>query len=306
MAGQRLASSQSTWRARFYVYLLASIVCVLWGSSFVLTKVALTELGPFGVAFGRWVLATAAFALYLPMRGYLPLMWQALREQWHAFALLGLVGISLFYVLQNFGLRFSTAVNVGLLINLSAVFIALLGVWWLGERMSGHALAGVTISLLGVTLITLQGGEVTFGRQTWLGDMLTILAAFAAAVYSVYGKRLVARYPPAVVTGLVAFFGTVFLFPLSWWEGWRWPLSPAVRQALGVLGIGSSALANLWWWKVLERSEAVRAGVYLLLIPIVSTFLAVALLGEPFTWLTGVGASLVLSGVALTQRTPPG
>ncbi len=291
---------------RLRVYGLAMLVCTLWGTSFVLTKIALAELGPFAVAFGRWTLATTVFALYLPLMGYMSTVCRALRHHWSAFALLGMVGISLFYALQNMGLRFSTAVNVGLVINLTSVFIAILGVWWLRERLQGYAVAGVVISFLGVSLVTLQGGRVTFGNQSWLGDGLTVLAALCAAVYSVYGKRVVAQYPPAVVTGLAALFGTAFLLPLVIWEGWVWPVSPSVQGALVILGLGSGALANLWWWKVLEQSDAARAGTYLFLIPIISTALAVAFLEEPFTWVTALGAFLVVGGVALTQYNPAG
>ncbi len=286
---------------RLHVYGLAMLVCTLWGTSFVLTKIALAELGPFAIAFGRWALATTVFALYLPLTGYMSTVRQALRHHWGAFAWLGLVGISLFYALQNMGLRFSTAVNVGLVINLTSVFIAILGVWWLRERLQGYAVAGVVISFLGVSLVTLQGGRVTFGHQSWLGDGLTVLAALCAAVYSVYGKQVVAQYPPAVVTGLTALFGTAFLLPLVVWEGWVWPVSPSVQGALVILG-----LANLWWWKVLEQSDAARAGTYLFLIPIISTALAVLFLEEPFTWVTALGACLVVGGVALTQYNPAG
>ncbi|NOZ27157.1 MAG: DMT family transporter [Chloroflexi bacterium] len=301
MAGRPMIARVMSW-PRFRVYALALLVCTLWGASFVLTKVALEELGPFAVAFGRWSLAVLVFALYLPLMGYTSEVRRALHERWRAFAWLGLVGICLFYVLQNFGLRFSTAVNVGLVINVTSIFIAILGVWWLGERLERHAVLGIVVSFVGVSLVSLQGGRLALGGRSWLGDGLTVLAALCAAVYSVYGKRVVAQYSPAVVTGLAALFGAVFLLPLAMWEGWTWPISVRAQGALWVLGFGSSALANLWWWKVLEQSDASRAGTYLFLIPIISTFLAVVFLGEPFTWMTALGAALVLGGVMLTQH----
>ncbi len=294
----------AAWR-HLRVYLLAVTVCVLWGSSFVLTKVALAELGPFAIAFDRWLLAAAVFALYLPIMGYLPDVRRGLSRDAGAFALLGVVGISLFYVLQNLGLRFSTAVNVGWIINLTSVFIAILGVWWLGERLEWYAIAGVAISFLGVSLVSLQGGP-TFGNRSWLGDGLTALAALCAAVYSVYGKRVVSHYPPAVVTGLAAWFGTLFLLPLAVWEGRVWPAAPSVQGAVMLLGFGNGALANLWWWKVLAQNDAARPGTYLFLIPIISTLLGVVFLEEPFTWKSALGAGMVLTGVVLTQRTITG
>lgn len=298
--------SPSTLGARLRVWALAMAVCVLWGSSFALTKVALSELGPMAIACGRWALAAIAFALYLPLMGLWPQVQRALREEGKALAFLAFVGIAFFYALQNWGLRFSTAVNVGWVINLTSIFIAILGVWWLGERLDRVAAAGIVIAFVGVSLVSLQGRGVVVGSASWLGDGLTALAALCAAVYSVYGKRIVARHAPPVVTGTTAALGALFLLPMALWEGIRWPLSPFVVGALILLGLGSGALANLWWWRVLARSDAARAGLFLFFIPIVSTALGVIGLGEPFTWPMAGGAALVLIGTALAQRRSEG
>lgn len=288
---------------RLRTTLLALLVTFLWGSSFVLTKIALAELGPLTIAFTRWLIATLAFAVILPLQGETPTVQRALRQDLLPFALLGLVGISAFYTFQNLALRYTTAVNVGLLINLCTIFIAVLGVLWLGERPGRMASLGITLSFIGATLVSLPNGSFTLQRGRLLGDGLTLLAALCAAVYTVYGKRIVARYPPAVVTGLAAAFGTLFLLPGAAWEGLALPRSATVWGAVLTLGLGSGALANFWWWRILQHMDAARAGIFLLLIPVVSTLLAVAILKEPMPPAAAVGGALVLLGVYLTQRT---
>jgi len=129
-----------------------------------------------------------------------------------------------------------------------------------------------------------------------------VLAALCGAIYTVYGKGIVARYAPAVVTGLAAFFGAVFLLPLALWEGLTLPRDAAVWVAILTLGLGSGALANLWWWRILRRMDAARAGTLLLVVPVVSTLLAVAVLGESMSPAAVIGAAFVLVGVYLTQR----
>ena len=282
--------------------LLALLVTFLWGSSFVLTKMALAELGPLTIALYRWLIATLAFAIVLPLQGELPTLRRALRQDFFPFALLGLVGITAFYAFQNAALRFTTAVNVGLLINFCTVFIAVLGMLWLKERLGRWAIVGIALSFAGATLVSWPNGTVGLGRVHLLGDGLTLLAALWAAIYTVYGKGIVARYPPAVVTGLAAGFGTLFLLPWAVWEGLALPRSAAVWGAMLTLGLGSSALANLWWWRILQQVDAARAGTFLLLIPVVSTLLAVAVLGETMPPAGAAGAALVLLGVYLTQR----
>ncbi len=287
---------------RLRTILLALLVMLLWGSSFVLTKIALAELGPLTIAFYRWLIATLAFAVILPLQRHAPIVQRALRQDFLPFALLGLVGISAFYTFQNLALRYTTAVNVGLLINFCTVFIAVLSVLWLGERLGRMAIMGIVLSFTGATLVGLPNSSFTLKGGRLLGDGLTLLAALCAAIYTVYGKWIVARYPPAVVTGLAAAFGTLFLLPGAAWEGLVLPRSATVWGAVLTLGLGSGALANFWWWRILEHMEAARAGTFILVIPVVSTLLAVAILREPVPPAAAVGGALVLLGVYLTQQ----
>ncbi len=288
---------------RLRTTLLAPLVMFLWGSSFLLTKIALAELGPLTIAFSRWLIATLAFAVILPLQGHTPIVQRALRQDFLPFALLGLVGISAFYTFQNLALRYTTAVNVGLLINFCTVFIAVLSVLWLGERLGRMAIVGIVLSFAGATLVGLPNGSFTLEGGRLLGDGLTLLAALCGAIYTVYGKRIVARYPPAVVTGLAAAFGTLFLLPGAAWEGLALPRSATVWGAVLTLGLGSGALANLWWWRILQHMDAARAGTFILVIPVVSTLLAVYILKEPMPPAAAIGGTLVLLGVYLTQRT---
>jgi drug/metabolite transporter (DMT)-like permease len=158
------------------------------------------------------------------------------------------------------------------------------------------------VSFAGATMVTLPEGGFTLDRSHLLGDGLTLLAALCAALYTVFGKGIVARYPPAVVTALAAFFGAALLLPWALWEGLTLPRAPAVWVAMLTLGLGSGALANIWWWRILQRMDAARAGIFLLAIPVVSTLLAVLVLGESMSAAAAIGAALVLLGVYLTQR----
>jgi len=281
---------------------LALLVTLLWGSSFVLTKIALTELGPLSIAFYRWLIAGAAFALVLPAQKALPVAWAALRQDLGHFALLGAVGISAFYALQNLALRLTTAVNVGLLINFTTIFIAVLGVLWLRERLQPSAFAGIIVSFAGAVLVSMPDGGLRLEDGYLLGDALTLLAGLSAAIYTIHGKQLVARYSPTVVTALAIGFGAAFLLPLAAWEGMAIPRTWQVYATLLTLGLGSGALANLWWWHILKRVDAARAGTFLLVVPVVSTLLAVFALKETMPGLAPLGALLVLVGVYLTQR----
>jgi drug/metabolite transporter (DMT)-like permease len=282
--------------------LLPALVILLWGSSFVLTKITLSELGPLNVAFYRWLLAALVFAVLLPARGDVHCLLTVTKRDFARFAMLGLIGISAFYALQNLALGFTTSVNVGLLINVCTVFIALLSVAFLGEQLPALAWVGIGLGLAGATLLSLPSGAQVLPTGHIQGDVLTLMAALCAAIYTVVGKHVLLRFPPVVVTALASAFGTLFLLPFAIMEGLTWPRTPAVWGALLILGIGSGALANLWWWRILQVTPAGRAGVFLLGLPIVSTLIGVVLLREPWPPLAVGGAVCVLVGVYLTLR----
>ncbi len=295
-------------------YAAALLVVGMWGSSFVVSKWAMEATGPFAVAFLRWAIAAAALIAWIalaPGRIALPgggaatrvgLAWDLLRRRPLLVGVSALFGISLFYAFQNLALRYTTAVNAGILANLTTIFIAVLAGLWLGERLRPVEWLAMAVAFGGAALISAGAGNMRLSAPGLLGDGLMVLATTFAAVFTVGSKRLVAHYPAEVVTTLIAAIGAVLLLPLALWEGLSLRLPAAAWGSLLLLGLGSGALGNLFWLFLLQRMDAARAGAVLYLIPIFSTVLAVALLHEPVTPVMIAGAGLVLAGVAVTQR----
>ena len=285
-------------------YLAAAGAAVLWGASFLLTKVVLAQLGPMATAALRWGVATLALIVIAgaTLRGRETLR-RALRNDRWTFVGLGLVGVSLFYTLQNLALVYTTSVDVGLIMNSFPVFTALLGVWLLGEPFSRRAVGGLAMATVGVTLIGLGGmaeADTRMPTRLW-GDLLAILATLVGTAYIVGGKRAAIAYDPLTVTALAGLFGALLLAPVAAWEGLTLNLSARVWMALLGLALGSGALANWLWWYAASRLPVSRAGVFLYLTPVVATVLGVAVLGETLTIATAAGAGFVIGGVMLVQ-----
>jgi drug/metabolite transporter (DMT)-like permease len=285
-------------------YLAATGAAILWGASFLLTKIVLTQLGPMSTAALRWGVAAIALIVIsaATTRGR-EVLRRALRHDVWSFVGLGLIGVGVFYALQNLALVYTTSIDVGLIMNGFPTLAAVLGVCLFGERLPRRAVGGVVIALLGVTFITLGGlSEAnTVAQSRLLGDMLAVVATLVGALYIVGGKRAVTAYDPLTVTTLAGLFGALMLVPVAAWEGITLRLSVGVWVALLGLALGSGAAANWLWWCAADRMPVSRAGVFLYITPVVSTILGVALLGEPLTVATAAGAGFVLGGVMLVQ-----
>ncbi len=285
-------------------YLAATIASVLWGASFLLTKITLTEMGPMSVAAVRWWIASfvllAAVMLKSSTRRTLVV---AFRREWLAFLGLGVIGEAVFYMLQNVALVYTTSVDVGLIMNAFPILTAVLGVWILGEAFSWRAIGGTAVATVGVTLITIGAAVAAreIAQLRLLGNLLAIVAVLAGSLYLVAGKRLVTQYGTLTVTALAAAVGAAALTPAAIWEGINLQLSLEVWAALLALALGCSVAAYLFWWYAADRLPLSRAGVFIYVSPIVSTLLGVLVLGEPITVATSSGAVLVLLGLVLVQ-----
>ena len=302
MPESTLSSARTKTPHSLRTWLLALVPVTLWGSSFVMTKSIFGEWPPLSVAAGRWLLASLVFALYLPLTGQTAPLGRALRQDLGAILRFGFVGVTLLYAVQNLALSYTTAANASVLGNLVPLFVALLSVLFLGERLTSRLLLGLVAATVGALLFSLQGSAVTVAPEHLLGDGLTLLSALAGAIYVVQGKAIVERYPPAVVTALASGVGALFLAPLALLvEGVPpWPSLNAWAGLLG-LGLGASVLGNLAWWHVAEALPASRAAVFILLVPVVGALLGVIWMGDPLTPLAILGGGMILAGVYLAE-----
>jgi drug/metabolite transporter (DMT)-like permease len=288
--------------SRLSIYLMAGGTIFFWGASFPLTKVALQWAGPSSIAFLRWAISTVLLMGWIAARRELPIAADLLRKRGTTTLWVALAGITLFYFLENLALRYTTVINAGVLANLTTVFLVLLGTLWLKERLTRAEAAAVVVALFGAALVSQGSGHLSLTATGLKGDLMMVLATMLAALYSIGGKRLVAKYPADAVTTVVAGMGTLLLLPLALWEGLSLALPGAAWGVLLLLGLGSGALANLWWMQILRQTNASRAGLILLLIPVVSTVIAVLFLGEELHPLVLLGGVLILAGVAFVER----
>lgn len=99
----------------------ALFTIIIWGTTFISTKVLLVDFRPVEILFFRFVMGYAALFLVCPRR-----MKNVTRRQEAAFALAGLSGISLYYLLENIALTYTLASNVGVIISAAPFFTAIL------------------------------------------------------------------------------------------------------------------------------------------------------------------------------------
>jgi drug/metabolite transporter (DMT)-like permease len=198
------------------VYLEALFSVVIWGGTFIATKFALREASPATIVwlrFGMGVLILGA-AVALRKQFALPK-----REEWGYFALVGFLGVTFHQWLQATGLITAQATTTAWIVATIPIFTALLGWFFLKEKLGFLRIAGIGLATAGVLLIVSKGNlsSLVAGKFGTSGDFLILISAVNWAVFSVLSRRGLAAHPAARMMFYVMLLG--WLFACIWLFG---------------------------------------------------------------------------------------
>lgn len=278
-------------------YAVATLAVVFWGASFVATRIALRSLTPFGLVAARLSIGVAVLVIVLRLRNarLLPV-----RRDWLLCALLGLVLFS-HLAIQAFGLLHTTAINTGWIMGFIPVLIALAAHLLNRQRLIPIGWAGTLLATAGVMLVT--SARLADFANARFGDWLQIISCFTWTAYTLAGSGVTARNGATRVTALVMAVAAA----LAWLLAAPMGLTHAAMTAaswtgLAFLGVLCSGAAFALWYQGLLACGPTRVGALLYLEPFVTSAVALALLAEPMTIRTVVGAGGVFLGVWMVGR----
>ena len=285
-------------------YSLALLVIFIWSVTFVSTKILLEYLSPTEILFYRYVTAYLLFFAANPK-----IIWPLSFRDEAKFAVAGFLGVTLYFLCENFALSFSTASNVSLLVATAPMLTGLVSHFLTkNERITMNFIYGGLFALAGVFLIVFNGHFVL--RLNPAGDMLAIMAALSFALYSIIIRDLNrAVYSAAIITRKTFFYSLISLIPLLFTPLFEW--DPGVlmnREVYGnliFLGVFASALCFLLWNRVIWDLGAVRANNLIYLSPPLAMLSAAIVLHERITLFAAGGGILILLGVYLSQKRVP-
>ena len=290
--------------SRAVPYIEAIFAVVVWGASFIATKVALEEVSPVTIVWLRFAIGVIILGLAVFLRKQFTLPG---RNEWGYFALLGFLGISFHQWLQSNGLRTSEAGTTAWIVSTTPVFMALFGWLALKENLGWRRTAGIALAFAGVLLVSSKGNfaSISVGRFGAPGDVLILVSAVNWAVFSILSRRGLQRHPASLMRFYVMALGWVFTSVLFFaGEGFGDVANLTGRGWAGILflGIFCSGLAYIAWYDALKALSTAQTGVFLYIEPLVAVVVAAMVLGEQVTPLSLLGGAIILFGVWLVNR----
>lgn len=283
-------------------HISAVITIIIWGTTFISTKVLLDSFSPIEILFYRFIIGFIILCLIHPHM----LRVKNLKEEL-MFAGAGLAGITLYFLMENIALTYTTASNVGIIISIAPFFTAIIAHTLIkSEKLHLQFFMGFIASMIGIILITFNGSFMLALNP--LGDLLAVLAAILWAVYSVITRKISQfGYNTIQITRRTFLYGILFMLPaLSLFE-FQWGFDRFVQPVnlfnILFLGFGASALCFVTWNIAVKLLGAVHTSVYIYLVPVITVFTSIIVLHEKITFIAFLGIALTLLGLFLSERT---
>ncbi|HEY6990731.1 MAG TPA: DMT family transporter [Bryobacteraceae bacterium] len=289
--------------ARWRADLALTFIAVVWGATFVLVKQALLDISTMYFLALRFGLASVSLlALFLPSfrRMPAPAFWRGLRGGAVAGGFLALG-----YVLQTFGLKYTSAGNSGFLTGLYIVLVPLLGAAVFRRWPQARELFGILIAAVGLVVLTLPSIGGGFSLKGFnRGDLLTVGCAIAFAghllVLGYYSQR---ERIEAVAIGQIACAAVLFgvsLFVEQPKATWNQPVISALLVT-GILGTAVAFAVQTW---AQQFTTATRTALIFALEPVMALLTAVLAGGERLTRAAVLGGALILAGIVTVEIKP--
>ena len=284
--------------------LAAAGAYTIFGFSYLFSKMALDITEPmillcarFTVTFVVLNLLVLTRVLRLDLRG---------KSLWGPI-LLGILQPVLYFILENYGLKYTTTSFTGMISAISPIFTAALGALLLRERPTGRQWMGIVISILGVILVSVGGT----GGQNTVGGCLCLLAAyFVGSFYSLYVRKLTKTFTPFELTYVMFTVGFVFFAVLAFAQyggetvgmlGYALGHGKFIASILylgGVASCGAYMMANY----SLSRLTVARSTIFGNFGTVVSVLAGVVIMGDEFTWISIVAFALIMGGIWVVNK----
>ncbi len=272
---------------------------VVWGTTFVSTKVLIQHgISPEEIIVMRYGIA---YLCLLPFS-----------RRWYAGSIkneltmlaLGLLGGTLYFMTENYAVKYTLTTNVSLITCTTPLITALLmAAFYRSERVTRTMIIGSILACVGVCFVVFNGHFML--RLNPLGDILALCSALSWSLYSLLFMKVGKRFSTQFLTRKLFFYGIITTLPISLMHGGFTVytvyalMQPPVVFNILFLGLVASLGCFYLWGVSVKRIGTIAANNLIYFSPIFTLITAAIVLGEPVSWFSLLGLLLTIGGVWL-------
>jgi drug/metabolite transporter (DMT)-like permease len=278
------------------VYLLElMILAALWGASFLFMRVGAPEFGPITLIALRTAIAAIFLIPLVIMAGKIKLI----QDNALLLFVVGVIGTALPFSLFSFAVLYVSAGYASILNATAPIFTALVAWIWVNERLTLSAALGLLIGFCGVVLLVLDDHSVST-EMVWIPVMACLAATLCYGIGANFARQKLGHVHPLAIAGGSQLGAALSLAPFGWW---LWPDTPPGQQAwlaVIILGIASTAIAFILYFRLIANVGVTKAMTVTFLIPFFGVIWGMLFLQEMLTVFMLGGGLLILIGVGLS------
>lgn len=277
-----------------FAHFCAIFLMIIWGTSYLSIKVVLKGgINPLHAAFYRFLVASIILYLFHRIRYAEE---KILKEDRLAIILSGLSGVTIYFIFENFSVKFTSASNVSILLSSIPVFTLITQKIIFKEKLTWFKSFGACLSVLGIVIIILAKDKINLFSTGTLGDLMALGAALSWVLYNVITSKFKGTYKSITITTYQCIWGTVFLVPGIFLSPFKAP------NMLGIMNIGFQAIlctcvGYIVYVYCLEKLGATIITTYINLQSIVTIISAAIILNEKITLLQVIGSVIIIFGI---------
>ncbi len=284
-------------------YVLLILTALFWGGNAIAGKIAVGHISPFLLTTMRWFVAMAI--VYPFAIKHLKKDWPNIKPRLPFLITLGVIGFCTFNNLMYSSLVYTSAINVAIVQASMPLFVFVLNFILFQMLATRLQVIGFLLTLIGVIIVAAGGDiETLISLSFNFGDVLMLIAIMLYGFYSV----LLKNKPDIHWLSFITVLGTGALFASLFFAYWEhhtmsiiWPDTTGLMVVL-YTAIFPSILSQVFWMRGLEIIGSNRGGIFINIVPIVGSILAILLLGEKFHLYHALALVMVIGGVWLSQR----
>lgn len=275
---------------------------LFWGMSFVWSKIALDYYDPITILLLRLILSSGLLFLGLKLFGRLK---KFEKKDWKLFLLSALFNPFLYFLGENYGLKFSTPTITAVIIATIPVFTPVFAWLYFREKLSLLNVFGLVVSFLGVLVMLVDRNynlNVSPVGVAWLS-----LAVVTAVFYSVLLKKLAVKYDPFLIIAWQNLIGACYFLPVFLIFDYQHFISvqpnAELISSLLLLAVFASSLAFVFFTISSREIGISKTNLFTNLIPVFTAAFSFVILGEVLEMQKVLGMFVVITGVLMSQLT---
>lgn len=287
-------------------YFELSLAMFIVGSSVVVGKLLVDNIPVFLISGLRFAISSLIlFPILIKYEGLTFLTIN--KKDWLILGLQSFTGVFLFNILLLNGLKYTNAIESGIILGTTPAIIALISLLFLKEKMSLYKWLGILLSVIGIIIINVFGSNVTLGDKSFSfwGNLLILGAVVCEALFTIFRKVSSNKVTPLLTATAVSIIGLILFLPFSIYDALNFDFSTiTILDWLYILyfGLFVTVIAFLLWFQGVSKVSASTAGVFSSVMPVSAVILSSIILKEEITIINLLGITCILLAILVFTK----